>query len=85
MLSTNALSIFILHLHQSRICNNNLRLIQDIMQASDLAAEKYKKFCGDFPNLAILTKSTTFGEVQPTFVHATAGNKSLGNPLWHLP
>ena len=35
-------------------------------------------FCNDFPNLAILTKSATPGEVQLKFVHATVGNKSLG-------
>ena len=34
-------------------------------------------FCNDFPNLAILTKSATPGEVQLKFVHAIVGNKSL--------
>ena len=44
MLSTNALSIFILHHHQKGICNNNIRSIQDIMRASEPAAKKYKRF-----------------------------------------
>ena len=42
------------------------------------ATEKFKKICEDFPNLAILTKSSTPGEVQLTFGHYTVGNKSLG-------
>ena len=78
MLSTNAVSIFILHHHQNGIFNKNLRSIQDIMRASKPAAEKYKKVCDDFPNLAIPTKSATPNEVQLTFTHVTVGNKSLG-------
>ena len=59
MLSTNALSIFILHHRQNGICKKNLRSIQDIMCASNTAAKKYKKVCNDFPNFSILTKSAT--------------------------
>ena len=51
------------------------------MRASEPAAKKYKKVCVDFPNLAIITKSATTGEVQPTFAHATVGNKSLGESV----
>ena len=76
MLSTNYSSVFIIHNHQNRICNNNLRLIQDIMCAIEPAAEKYKKVCDDFPDLSILTESATLGESQLTFVHASVGNKS---------
>ena len=77
MLSTNTLSVFILHHHQKGICNKNLRLIQDIMRTSKSAAKKYKKVCDEFPNFAILTKSAMPGEVQLTFAHMTVGNKSL--------
>ena len=45
------------------------------------ATEKFKNICDDFPNLAILTKSSTPGEVQLTFGHSTAGNKCLGEYL----
>ena len=44
ILSTNALSVFILHPHQNGICNNNLRLIQNIIRASKLAAKNTKRF-----------------------------------------
>ena len=77
MLSTNTLSVFILHHHQNGICNKNLSLIQDIMRASEPAANKYKKVCDDFPNLAILTKSATPGEFQLMFAHTSVGNKYL--------
>ena len=39
---------------------------------------KSQNFHDDFPNLSIITKSTTPGEVQLTFIHATIGNNSLG-------
>ena len=81
MLSTNALSVFILHHHQNGLFNKNLCSIQDIMRASEPANEEYKKVCGDFPNVAILTKSDTPGEVQLTFGHATVGNNSLGESV----
>ena len=44
MLSTNYSSVFIIHHHQNRICNKNLRLIQDIMHVSKLAAKNTKRF-----------------------------------------
>ena len=81
MISTNVLSVFILHHHLNELGNKNLRLIQEIMRASDLDAENYKRVCGDFPNLAILTKSAMPVEVQLTFGHATVENKSLGGSI----
>ena len=48
------------------------------MRASDPAADKFKRVCEDFPNLAILTKSSTPGNIQLTFGHTAVGNKSLG-------
>ena len=47
------------------------------MRMSKLAFKKYKKVCNNLPNLAILSKSATPGEVQLMFVHASVGNKSL--------
>ena len=45
------------------------------MRASDPTDEKYKKVCKDFPNLAILTKRATPGEVQLTFGSNVDGDK----------
>ena len=77
MISTNILSVFILHHHQNRICNKNLCLIQEIMCTSKSAFHKYKKVCDYSPNIAILTNIATPGEVQLMFVHASVENKSL--------
>ena len=78
MISTNALSVFLLHHHLNRLGNKNLRLVQDMMHASEPAAEKFKRVYEDFPNLTILTKSSTPGKIQLTLGHAAIGNKSLG-------
>ena len=77
IISTNAISIFILHHHKNGTCNKNLCLIQEIMRTIKPAFEKYKNFATNFPNLAILTKSAMPGEVQLTFAHVSVGNKSL--------
>ena len=78
MISTNALSVFILHHHLNGIGNKNLRLVQDVMRASEPAADKFKRVYEDFTNLAILTKSSTPGNIQLTLGHVAVGNKSLG-------
>ena len=78
MISTNDLSMFILHHHINGLRNKNLCYIQYVMRASKRAEEKYKRVCEDFPNLAILTKSAKPGKIQLTFGHAAVGNKSLG-------
>ena len=77
MISTNILSVFLLHHHINRLRNKNLHSIQDVMCASKPASEKFKRFCEDFPNLSILTKSSTLGKIQLTFGHAAVGKKSL--------
>ena len=64
MISTNALSVFLLHHHLNRLGNKNIRLVQEVMHASELAADKFKNLCEDFPNLGILTESSTPGEIQ---------------------
>ena len=51
--------------------------MQEVIRVSKPATEKFKDICNDFPNLAILTKSSTPGEVQLTFGHSTVGDKSL--------
>ena len=81
MISTNALSVFILHNPLNGLGNNNLSSIHDVMRASDQAAEKNKRVCKDFPNLTILTKRATPGKIQLTFGQAEVGNKSLGESV----
>ena len=81
MISTNALSVFLLHHHLNGLGNENLRLVQEVMRASKPAADKFKNVCEDFPNLAILTKSSTPGEIQLTFGHEAVGNKLLGDSV----
>ena len=81
MTSTSTLSVFIFHHHQNGICNKNFRSIQDIMHTSEPDFEKYKKVCDVLPNLTILTKSATSGEVQQTFSHTYVGNKRLGESV----
>ena len=85
MISTNALSVFILHHDINGPGSKDLCSIQEITRASEPAAKKFKKVCEDFPNLTILTKSATPGAVQLTFAHRIIGNKSLGGPLLISP
>ena len=84
MISYHALSAFLLHHPLNGLGNANLRFMQEAMRASEPATEKYKNVCEDFPNLGILTKSSTPGEVQLTFGHSTVGNKSLGESIHTL-
>ena len=62
MISANALSVFLLHHHLNGLGNENLHSVQEVMRASEPAADKFKNFCEDFLNLAILTKSSTRGK-----------------------
>ena len=64
MISTNALSMFLLHHHLNGLGNKNLRSIQDVTRAREPAVDKYKRVCKYFPNLSILTKSATPGKIQ---------------------
>ena len=63
MISTNALSIFLLHNNLNGLGNKNLCYIQDVMRASEPSAEKFKRVCEDLPNLAILIKNATPDEI----------------------
>ena len=78
MISTNALSLFLLKNNQNGICKRNLRLIQELMHLYKPSIAKFKWVCADFPNLALLIKSATTGGVQVTYVHTPVGKKSLG-------
>ena len=77
MISSHALSSFLIHHFLNGLRNANRRSIQEAVRASKPATEKYKNVCEGFPNLGILTISSTPGEEQLTFGHANVGNKSL--------
>ena len=81
----HALSAFLLNHPPNEIGNANLWSVQEAIWASVPATEKFKNTCDDFPDLAILTKSSLPGEVQLTFSHSTVGNKSLGEFFELLP
>ena len=81
MISSNALSVFLLHHPLNGLGNENLRSVQEVMCASEPAADKYKNVCEDFLNLGILTESYTPGEIQLTFGHTAVGNKSMGESV----
>ena len=80
-MSTNVLSVLILHHHLNGLGNNNIRSIQEVMRASEPSSKKYKRVCEDFPNLAILTKISTPGEVHLMYGQSDVGNKSLGESV----
>ena len=48
------------------------------MCSDEPAISKFKRVSTDLPNLEILTKSATHGEIQATYMHASVGNKSFG-------
>ena len=81
MISNNALSMFLLNNHPNRLGGNNIRSIKYLICVSQPAVEKNKKVCKDFPNLVILTKSATPGEIQLKFDHSAVGNNSLGRSV----
>ena len=78
IISTNTLSVFLLHHHLNGLRNENLCLVQEVMRAIDLDADKYKNVYENYPNLAILAKSSTPGGIHLTLGHAAVGKKSLG-------
>ena len=81
MISSHDLSAFLLNHPLNGLGNSNLRSVQEVIRASKPATEKFKDIYNDFPNLSILTKSSTPGEVQLTFGHSTVGKNSLGETL----
>ena len=75
MISTNALSLFLLKHDQNGVCDRNLCSVQESMCSNKQAIANFKRLCADFPNLALLNKSATSREVQVTYVHVPVGNK----------
>ena len=81
MIYTNTFSVFLLRHHLNGLRNENLCLVQEVMRAIELDADKYKNVYENYPNLAILAKSSTPGEIQLTFSHAAVGNNSMGESV----
>ena len=78
MISSNFLTVFLLHHLLNVLRNENLCSVWEVIHANELAVDKYKNICEDFPNPGILTKISTPGEIQLTFSHMAIGNKFLG-------
>ena len=55
MVSTNDVSVFLLRHHLKGLRNENLYSVQEVMRASEPAAEKFNNVCGGFPNVTIFT------------------------------
>ena len=51
------------------------------MRSDDPDGSKFKRVSTDFPNLAVLTKSATPGEIQEMYAHVSVGNKYLGETV----
>ena len=77
MISSNALSTYLLQHNQIEIYDQNFSSIQDTVRLDNPAGSKFKGFCTYFPNLTVLTKSETPGDIHVTYAHVPVGNKSL--------
>ena len=55
------------------------------MRSDKLAGSKFKHICKNFPNMAVLTKSSSPGYIQLTYVHASVGNNYLGKTVTAFP
>ena len=81
IISNNALSIYIIQHEQNKIYEQNIHLIQDAMLSEKPSGSKFKTVRIDFPNLGVLTKSATSGEIQEMYAHASIGNKYIGKTV----
>ena len=68
-------------INKTTFVKKTLCSIQDTMRSDNPAGSKFKRVSTDFPNLAVLTKSATPGEIQATYLHTCVGNKSLGETV----
>ena len=75
MVSTNAPSLLLLEHDQNGVCNRNIRLIKELIRLDDPAGSNFKGVSAYTPNLTLLTKSATPGEIQVTFSHASVGKQ----------
>ena len=80
---TNNLPLFIHKQNQNGVCVRNICLIQESMHSAKPSVSKFKRVCADSPNLTLITKSATPGEVQVIYMHASIGTSPLKKP-WPL-
>ena len=52
-----------------------------MMCLNEPAVTNFKRVYKDLPNITLLTKSVITGDIQVTFVHASAGNNYLGETV----
>ena len=76
MIKSNNSSLFLIERNHNGFCNRIIHLIQDLMSSNETSDIKFKRLCADLPNIAILTKSATPGEVQMSFCHMIIVNNS---------
>ena len=81
MISSNALSLFLLDHEQNGVFNHNIHSIQDLMCSDKPTSVKFKVMCADFLNLTLLTESTTPDNIQVVYGHASVGNNPLGETI----
>ena len=80
MVCTNNLPLFLLEHNQNGVCDHDLCSIQESMHSAKPAFTKFKQVCADYPNLTLLTKIVTPGEVQVIYMHASIGTSPLKKP-----
>ena len=77
VIGSNILSLFLIEHDQNGVFNHNIHLIQDLMHLEKPSSAKFKRICAYSPNITILKKSATPGNIKLTFYHAAAGNRYL--------
>ena len=51
------------------------------MRSDNSAGSKFNRVCTDFPNISVLPKSATPGDIQVMYAHESVGNKFLGKTV----
>ena len=54
------------------------------MRSDKPSRSKFKRISTNLPNLAILTKRATPGDIQATYIHTSVWNKSIGKNITHF-
>ena len=52
-----------------------------MMRLEKLDGTKFKRVCSDFPNIVLLTNSTTLDKIKVTIGHASIGNNYFGETV----
>ena len=60
------LYIYLLQQNQNDICDQKLRSIQEAMRSDKPYISKFKSICTYLPNMSVIAKSATPGDIQVT-------------------